>query len=404
MPRATPISLNISSAGFPGGGRVLARFGLLALGGEPRAALRFPLTVTPADGRGGPAVALSAVGFPRGRGEGVWCLAEAALPPGRYRVRAGDGRPMLFEVPRRPGMPVTVLCGHDGARSRMERHMAYAPHGEVLAIAGRTVTRGCCAAAALRVSRLRPEAETVAILYGAVPVRRETLEGRPLTLRRGEYVVFGPKHRPLLSSRQPFPMAVSVVRIGTPILRSVRELLGLGQEADPFGFDPVPRRMTPSVREALNQVVRALSIPDATGHSLAVTAACQNLLLFLVREHPGGLAGRGPTAPFRSPEERLRRAMAHVQDRHAGPCLLREIAAAAGVSRTRLITLFKERLQTTPNDYLQSVRVERAKALLADRSRTVAAVADAVGYRDVRHFRRVFKAHAGKGIRAFRVW
>ncbi len=409
MARTTRLALNISSAGELGDGRTLVRFGLLVRAGEPRAALRFPLSVAPDGGEAGPSVVLSAIGVPRDRGGGVWCLAEAALLPGRYRADAGSGHLMRFEVPRKAGGALPVFCGHGRGKaepSRMERHIAYAPHGEILAIAGRTLTRRCCARGALQVSRLRPNAETLALLYDVAPIRREILEGKPLVIRRGEYAVIGPADRTFLAPRQLFPAGVSVVRIGTPILRSVRELLGLGGETDPFGFDPSPRRMTVPLREALNQAVRALAAPRAPGHALAVAAACQNLLLFLVREHPGRLARTEAAAPAspRSAEERLRRAVAYIQDHHAGPCRLREVAAAAGVSSTRLITLFKERLQTTPNNHLQSVRVARAKGLLADRSRTIASVAGAVGYRDVRHFRRVFKAHTGKKVRAFRVW
>lgn len=407
MSRATPVSLHVSSGGAVDGRKTLVRFGLLARTREKRAALRFPLSISRADGKGGASFALSAIGVSREGGEAVWCLAEAALPPGRYKVGAGGKHPLFFQVPRAAGSPIPVFCPHGGARpSRMERFVSYTPYGELLAVAVRIRVERCCAPAILRLSRIRPDSRGVAVLYDVSPVRRETLGGVPLTIRRGEYAVTGPAHRTLLSPRQPFPSEMSVVRAGAPALRSVRELLGLGEETDPFGFDVAPLRMTLPLREALNQVARAAAAPRAPGHHLAVTAACQNLILFLLREHPNRLArarGRATPSP-RSPEERLRRAMAYIEDHHAGPCLLREIAAATGVSQTRLITLFKERLQTTPNDHLQDVRIGRAKVLLADRARTIAAVADAVGYRDVRHFRRVFKAHTGKKVRAFRVW
>lgn len=408
MAKPVLVSLHVTSGGAIPGGRTLVRFGLLARTREKRAALRILLSVLRLEGKEAHPFRLPAVGVPRPREEGVLCLAEAALPGGRYRVDVPGGRRLLFEVPGKAGGAVAVFCAHAIRNpSRIERFAAYAPHGEILAVAARQQTGRCCRRAALRTPRIRPNSGTLAVLYDASPLRRERfVGGKDLAIRRGEYAVVGPAHRTLLSPRQPFPARVSVVRIGRTILRSVRELLGLADEADPFGFDAAPRRMTPALREALNQVARAAAAPRAPGHHLAVTAACQSLLLFLVREHPGRLTRDvGAAAPTpRSPEERLRRAMAHVQEHFAGPCRLREIAAAAGVSSTRLITLFKERLQTTPHDHLRSVRVERATILLADRSRTLASVAETVGYAGPRSLRRAFKARTGRPIRAFRVW
>lgn len=400
------VSLYVTPGGVLPERKTLVRFGLLVRPRDRRSALRIPLSISRSDGKGAHPFRIPVVGVPRGQEEGVWCLAEASLPGGRYRIEAPGLRRLTFEVPGNKRGATAVFCAHPGRDpSRTERLVAYTPHGEVLAIAGRWRTSRCCRREALRVPRIRPDSGSLAVLYDAWPVRREALVGGgDLSIRPGEYAVVGPAHRTLLSPRQPFPCGVSVVRIGTGILRKVREFLGLGDEKDPFGFDPAPRRMTPSVREALNQVARATGAPRAPGHHLAVTAACEGLLLTLAREHPSRLARASEPPSPRSSEERLRRATAYIQENFAGPCRLREVAAAAGVSQTRLITLFKERLQTTPNDYLQSVRVERAKDLLADRSRTIAAVADAVGYRSARYFRRVFKAHTGKKVRAFRVW
>ena len=56
----------------------------------------------------------------------------------------------------------------------------------------------------------------------------------------------------------------------------------------------------------------------------------------------------------------------------------------------------------SPLEYLQRLRVERAKVLLEDRHNKLESVAAAVGYRDVRSFRRIFKAHAAREIRTFR--
>ncbi len=55
-----------------------------------------------------------------------------------------------------------------------------------------------------------------------------------------------------------------------------------------------------------------------------------------------------------------------------------------------------------PVEYLQILRVEKAKRLLADPGKKLQAVAWEVGYKNVRTFRRVFRKFAEKEIRAFR--
>lgn len=89
---------------------------------------------------------------------------------------------------------------------------------------------------------------------------------------------------------------------------------------------------------------------------------------------------------------------AHLDKAYDATALARHV----GVSPELLWKLFRTHLQMIPNDYLQGVRVERAKELLKNRDYTLERVADEVGYKNVRSFRRVFKEHTDKSTRVFR--
>jgi two-component system response regulator YesN len=52
--------------------------------------------------------------------------------------------------------------------------------------------------------------------------------------------------------------------------------------------------------------------------------------------------------------------------------------------------------------YRNVVRIDKAKLLLADRSLTVDAVAERVGFEDPKYFARVFKDHAGMSPSGYR--
>lgn len=73
---------------------------------------------------------------------------------------------------------------------------------------------------------------------------------------------------------------------------------------------------------------------------------------------------------------------------------LRDLAAVAGLSRAAFAERFSTRVGVPPMTYLQSLRLQRAKALLAE-GRTVAAAAHAVGYQTEAGFAAAFKRSTG---------
>lgn len=71
------------------------------------------------------------------------------------------------------------------------------------------------------------------------------------------------------------------------------------------------------------------------------------------------------------------------------------LAAYMGYSRARLFVLFREHTGLSPNDYLQRLRIRKAKVLLASGNDTSFNIASACGFPDSRYFSRVFKRHTG---------
>jgi AraC-like DNA-binding protein len=88
----------------------------------------------------------------------------------------------------------------------------------------------------------------------------------------------------------------------------------------------------------------------------------------------------------------LQRACELLQDGYASDIQLPELAAAAGVSKFRLLRLFKAGFGLPPHAYQIQVRVQRARALL-EAGESPARVANLVGFCDqshlTRHFRRM---------------
>jgi AraC family transcriptional regulator len=101
-------------------------------------------------------------------------------------------------------------------------------------------------------------------------------------------------------------------------------------------------------------------------------------------------------------DRRLRRAVEFMHDNCARELSLHEIADAAYLSQYHFTRLFKKLTGTTPHAYLASLRVERARRLLAETDLPLAEVGARVGYESQSHFTKIFREATGLTPRAFR--
>lgn len=71
------------------------------------------------------------------------------------------------------------------------------------------------------------------------------------------------------------------------------------------------------------------------------------------------------------------------------------IAAAGGVCRTKCCQIFRQYLDRTPNDYLNSFRLEQGMELLKSTKMTVAEIAELCGFSSSSYFTEMFTKHKG---------
>ncbi len=90
-----------------------------------------------------------------------------------------------------------------------------------------------------------------------------------------------------------------------------------------------------------------------------------------------------------------RRVQEYIRAHSAEPLSVDAMAAHFHLSRPYFNKLFRRATGQTPHAYLAAVRLERAKALLADSDVPVKAIAQEIGFEDPYYFARCFRRHVG---------
>lgn len=103
-----------------------------------------------------------------------------------------------------------------------------------------------------------------------------------------------------------------------------------------------------------------------------------------------------------SDRSRLDRVLEHVHRAYAQRLMLGELADIAALSPSGLHRMFRRHTRMSITDYVVSLRVGQACALLASTEKSIANVAEAVGYASLANFNRQFKARNGLTPRQYR--
>lgn len=88
----------------------------------------------------------------------------------------------------------------------------------------------------------------------------------------------------------------------------------------------------------------------------------------------------------------------HISD----PTKTSDIADALYISRSHLSTSFAKQSGKTLNDYIHEVKINKAKELLRDRSKSITLISDYLGYSSSSHFDRVFFKYTGTTPKEYR--
>lgn len=141
----------------------------------------------------------------------------------------------------------------------------------------------------------------------------------------------------------------------------------------------------------------------APGWREMIAANIQQLSVYLLRQHINvQRSDEIELSRVGIVDRRLRRALEFMHDNCGRELSLAEIADAAYLSEFHFARLFKKITGATPHAYLASLRLERARRLLAETDLSISEIGARVGYTSQSHFTKVFRAATGLTPKSFR--
>ncbi|MCC7409135.1 MAG: AraC family transcriptional regulator [Phycisphaeraceae bacterium] len=239
------------------------------------------------------------------------------------------------------------------------------------------------------------EAEILHVLRGRVIVSGEDYQ---IVGRAGDtiFAPAGEPHRTIFASRSSFDLFVFQFQ-----WESQGQLLGRYTPAQLARLSGPARA---AVADDCQKVYEDFSVGLPYHRSLARLRLMQ-IIYQMARE--AAMAEAGATAaPARANPCRghslMTRAKQLIHERFDQALSLEDLAKSLEVSPFYLSRVFRRESGFRLSDYLASVRMERARKLLGEGSKTVQEIAKSVGFADSHYFAKVFKAHFNCSPRDYR--
>jgi AraC-like DNA-binding protein len=239
------------------------------------------------------------------------------------------------------------------------------------------------------VEQSHPFLELFFVLSGSGTFR---IDGQVHPCQRNDLVVVPPRRVHVIHDDPARPLSLYAVCVAALVTRHEPDLF----QRLPVGRVRVGNSLAGEVRTNIRRMLFEQTRQRAFGSTLIVGLTLE-LLASLARHstmaerHASADRPDASAAMRRSHVERYVAELAH---RFFERATLDDAAAELGMSRRRFTTLFSEVTGKSWADYLTYLRIEYAKTLLRDTTRSIVSIAFECGYEDLSSFYRSFKRTA----------
>ncbi|MDD4835819.1 MAG: AraC family transcriptional regulator [Dethiosulfovibrio sp.] len=212
--------------------------------------------------------------------------------------------------------------------------------------------------------------------------RRFVCRGEESCISPGDVILIAPGESHSCHQFGEDPLDYRSLNIGADVMAmAMSETLG-GDKLSVFGRNVVPDGLSVLLLRRLHRSISG-GAPGMEKEELFLALMARLIDLC-------GLSHRDST-----PESsRIKDVVDFLESNYGEPVTLDLLSSAAGISKYRLIRAFNEQIGISPHRYLETVRINRARKLLAEGMPTVD-VAYSTGFHDQSHFSNCFKKLLG---------
>lgn len=125
-------------------------------------------------------------------------------------------------------------------------------------------------------------------------------------------------------------------------------------------------------------------------------------LIQYIWQHSAGKVQQLPTRTFRQYEDKLKLALAYIQEHYAEPITIGQLAQLCGFSQVHFMNIFKAAIGSTCIEYLVKYRLAHAAMDLQETDHSVMQIALDNGFQNTSYFNRAFKGQYGMTPSAYR--
>jgi transcriptional regulator GlxA family with amidase domain len=99
----------------------------------------------------------------------------------------------------------------------------------------------------------------------------------------------------------------------------------------------------------------------------------------------------------------VKHVLAYFHQNYQNPLSRQQVASAVGVSEDYLSRIFHKEMGLSPWECLNRHRIQKARELLAQTSKSITEIAAEVGFEDSAYFSRVFRQYSGQSPKNYRL-
>ncbi len=166
-------------------------------------------------------------------------------------------------------------------------------------------------------------------------------------------------------------------------------------------LEHIPSVFTPLHQHELRELYRNLaqcSSPNVVDRAQQQQYVTEFLFLVLADAYHH----RHPSVETAVENPHVRAACQHIRQHYAEPLTVDGLADRLSINKNHLIRLFNTTLHTTPNRYLNDIRLQNARQMLVQTDLSIQRIAQTCGFNTVSYFIKRFKEQFGECPSVFR--